>query len=137
MDMEKLKVYYGWSKINAVRKKRSLSVMFENDLSCRRERGQRVLSATQDTVFVRYQDEEEMTDTKAQNRIFTGYDLFLDEKPFNGSLELLLESNSEADKNHVSKNMRERITEALRKAFMLANPDYREPGGQLSLKFGE
>ena len=29
MDMEKLKVYYGWSKINAVRKKRSLSVMFE------------------------------------------------------------------------------------------------------------
>ena len=137
MDMEKLKVYYGWSKINAVRKKRSLSVMFENDLSCRRERGQRVLSATQDTVFVRYQDEEEMTDVKAQNRIFTGYDLFLDEKPFNGSLELLLESNSEADKNHVSKNMRERITEALRKAFMLANPDYREPGGQLSLKFGE
>ncbi len=76
-------------------------------------------------------------DAKAQNRIFTGYDLFLDEKPFNGSLELLLESNSEADKNHVSKNMRERITEALRKAFMLANPDYREPGGQLSLKFGE
>ena len=62
MDMEKLKVYYGWSKINAVRKKRSLSVMFENDLSCRRERGQRVLSATQDTVFVRYQDEEEMTE---------------------------------------------------------------------------
>ena len=137
MDMEKLKVYYGWSKINAVRKKRSLSVMFENDLSCRRERGQRVLSATQDTVFVRYQDEEEMTDAKDQNRIFTGYDLFLDEKPFNGRLELLLESNSEADKNHVSKNMRERITEALRKAFMLANPDYREPGGQLSLKFGE
>lgn len=79
MDMEKLKVYYGWSKINAVRKKRSLSVMFENDLSCRRDRGQRVLSATQDTVFVRYQDEEEMTDAKAQNRIFTGYDLFLDE----------------------------------------------------------
>ena len=78
-----------------------------------------------------------MTDAKAQNRMFTGYDLFLDEKPFNGSLELLLESNSEADKNHVSKNMRERITEALRKAFMLANPDYREPGGQLSLKFGE
>ena len=137
MDMEKLKVYYGWAKINAVRKKRPLSVMFENDLSCRRDRGQRVLSATQDTVFVRYQDEEEMTDAKAQNRIFTGYDLFLDEKPFNGSLELLLESNSEADKNHVSKNMRERITEALRKAFMLANPDYREPGGQLSLKFGE
>ena len=37
-----LKVYYGWSKIGNVRKKRSLSVMFENDAQgCRSERGQR------------------------------------------------------------------------------------------------
>ena len=29
--MEKLKVYYGWAKIGNVRKKRALSVMFENE----------------------------------------------------------------------------------------------------------
>lgn len=134
--MSKLKVYYGWSKIGNVRKKRSLSVMFENDAQgCRSERGQRCLKTIQDTVFERFQDEEEEKQGKFQNRIFTEYSLFLDEKPINGSLERCLLINSEADKNHVSKAMRERISEALRNAFMLANPGYKEPNGQLELKF--
>lgn len=54
---------------------------------------------------------------RQQNRIFTEFSLFLDEKPINGSLEKCLLINSEADKNNVSKAMRERISEALRKAF--------------------
>ena len=41
-DMGKLKVYYGWARIGNVRKKRTLSVMFENEMQgCRSERGQR------------------------------------------------------------------------------------------------
>ena len=44
--------------------------------------------------------------------------------------------NSEADKYHVTKAMRNRISEALRKAFMVAYPDYKEPNGQLTLNFG-
>ena len=134
--MGKLKVYYGWARIGNVRKKRALSVMFENEmLGCRSERGQRCLRTIQDTVFERYQTDEEMTDGKSQNRIFTEYSLFLDEKPINGSLEKILQINSEADKNHVSKAMRDKIMEALHKAFMLANPGYKEPNGQLELKF--
>lgn len=134
--MSKLKVYYGWSKIGNVRKKRSLSVMFENDAQgCRSERGQRCLKTIQDTVFERFQDEEEEKQGKLQNRIFTEYSLFLDEKPINGSLEKILQINSEADKNHVSKAMRDKIMEALHKAFMLANPGYKEHNGQLDLKF--
>lgn len=135
--MGKLKVYYGWSKIGNVRKKRSLSVMFENDAQgCRSERGQRCLKTIQDTVFERFQDEEEEKQGKLQNRIFTEYSLFLDEKPINGSLERCLLINSEADKNHVSRAMRDRISEALRNAFMLANPGYKEPDGQqLELNF--
>lgn len=134
--MSKLKVYYGWSKIGNVRKKRSLSVMFENDAQgCRSERGQRCLRTIQDTVFERFQDEEEEKQGKLQNRIFTEYSLFLDEKPINGSLEKILQINSEADKNHVSKAMRERISEALRKSFLLSNPGYKEPNGQFELKF--
>lgn len=44
--------------------------------------------------------------------------------------------NSEADKNHVSKAMRDQIAEALRKAFMQSNRRYREPGWQqLELNF--
>lgn len=125
--MVKLKVYYGWSKINAVRKKRSLSVMYENSLECRSQRGQRCLSSMQATCYERYQTDEEIKDGLVQNRIFTGYDLMLDEKPINGSLNKILEINSEADKNNVSEKERMIIAGVLRNAFMLANPDYREP----------
>lgn len=134
--MGKLKVYYGWAKTGNVRKKRALSVVFENEMQgCRSDRGQRCLKTIQDTVFKRYQTNEEMADGKSQNRIFTEYSLFLDEKPINGSLERCLQINSDADKNHVSKAVREKIVEALRKAFMLANPGYKEPCRQLELKF--
>ena len=61
--------------------------------------------------------------------------LFFDEKPINGSLNKILQINSEADKNHVSKAMRDKIAEALRKAFLLANPGYKDPNGQLELNF--
>lgn len=135
--MEKLKVYYGWAKIGNVRKKRALSVMFENDIQgCRSDRGQRCLRTIQDTVIERYQTEEEEKDGRKQNRIFTEYSLFLDEKPINGSLDKCLLINSESDRNHVSKAMRDKISEALRKAFLLANPGYKEPNSQLSLHLG-
>lgn len=134
--MSKLKVYYGWAKIGNVRKKRSLSVMFENEVQgCRSDRGQRCLETLQETVFERYQTEEEEMDARQQNRIFTEYCLFLDEKPIKGSLEKCLQINNEADKNHVSKAMRNRIEEALRKSFLLANPGYKDPNGQLTLNF--
>lgn len=134
--MGKLKVYYGWSRIGNVRKKRALSVMFENDAQgCRSDRGQRCLRTIQDTVIERYQTDEEMADGKRQNRIFTEYSLFIDEKPINGSLERCLLINSDADKNNISKAIRDKISDALRKAFMLANPGYKEPCSQLELKF--
>ena len=69
-------------------------------------------------------------------RIFTEYSLFLDEKPINGSLNKILQMNSDADKKQVSKEMRDEIAEALRKAFMQTNRKYREPGWQqLKLNF--
>lgn len=137
MKMGKLKVYYGWSRIGNVRKKRALSVMFENDAQgCRSDRGQRCLRTMQDTVFERYQTKDEEQDGQQQNRIFTEYSLFFDEKPINGSLERCLLVNSDADKNHVSKAMRDKIAEALRKAFMQENRRYKEPDGQqLELNF--
>lgn len=132
--MEKLKVYYGWAKIGNVRKKRALSVMFENEIQgCRSDRGQRCLRTIQDTVIERYQTEEEEKEGWKQNRIFTEYSLFIDEKPINGSLDKCLLINNEADKNHVSKAVRDKISDALRKAFLLANPGYKEPNSQLSL----
>ena len=135
--MGELKVYYGWAKIGKIRKKRAISVIFENELhGCRSERGQRILRAAQETVIERYQDAEEEKAAKDCNRIFTEYSLFLDEKPINGSLNKILQMNSDADKKHVSKEMRDEIAEALRKAFMQTNRKYREPGWQqLKLNF--
>ena len=135
--MGKLKVYYGWARIGNVRKKRALSVMFENEmLGCRSDRGQRCLRTIQDTVIERYQTNEEEKEGKQQNRKFTENSIFLDENPKNGSLNKILQMNSDADKKHVSKEMRDKIAEALRKAFMQTNRKYREPGWQqLKLKF--
>lgn len=84
------------------------------------------MSSIQTTCYERYQTEEEAKDGLKQNRIFTGYDLMLDEKPVNGSLNRILEINSEADKNNISEKERILIADALRAAFMLANPDYKE-----------
>lgn len=86
-------------------------------------------------VIERYQDAEEEKAAKVCTRIFTEYSLFFDEKPINGSLNKILQMNSEADKNHVSKEMRDKIEEALRKAFLKANRGYKEPCGQLTLNF--
>ena len=135
--MGKLKVYYGWAKIGTIRKKRAISVMFENEWhGCRSDRGQKILRAAQETVIERYQDAEEERAAKNCSRIFTEYSLFFDEKPINGSLNKILQMNSEADKKHVSKAMRDKIAEALRKSFMKANRGYREPDDQqLELNF--
>lgn len=135
--MGKLKVYYGWAKLGKIRKKRAISVIFENEWNgCRSERGQRILRAAQETVIERYQDAEEEKAAKDCSRIFTEYSLFLDEKPINGSLNKILQMNSNADKKHVSKEMRDKIAEALRRAFMQTNRKYREPGWQqLELSF--
>ena len=132
--MEKLKVYYGWAKTGNVRKKRALSVMFENEIQgCRSDRGQRCLRTIQDNIIQRNQTKEEENEGRKQNRIIKEYNLILDEKPINGSLDKCLLINSESDRNHVSKAMRDKISEALRKAFLLANPGYKEPNSQLSL----
>lgn len=136
--MSELKVYYGWARIGNVRKKRAISVMFENEWhGCRSERGQRILRAAQETVIERYQDAEEEKAAKDCSRIFTEYSLFLDEKPINGSLNKILQMNSNADKKHVSKEMRDKISDALRKAFLVSNLDYKEPGRQLNFNFKE
>lgn len=134
--MGKMKVYYGWAKITGIRKRIAISVMYENDIQgCRSERGQRCLKTIQETVFERYQTKDEEEDGKKENRIFTEYSIFFDDKKIKGSLEKILYINSEADKNNVSKSVRFNISEALRKAFMMANPGYKEPIRQTSFNF--
>lgn len=113
-----LKVFYGWTKINKVRKAEAISVIFEN-CAQNEEKKMRFLNRMQHTVYTRLQTEEEQHDASFQNRTFTEYSIRLDDKSVRGDLEKALQINFEADKNHVSEEERNVIRQELRKHYKL------------------
>lgn len=107
-----LKVYYGFTRLNKVFKKRSLKIIFENE----RDRSGRNLKRVQSwikIVYIRNQSQKEEKDAELYNRVFTVYELFIDEKPWNGNIEALLEHNFKADYNHVSIEVRTELKDKL------------------------
>lgn len=128
-----MKVYYGWTKLNKVKKHEAISVIYENCSVPERSEWSR--RAAQKTVYVRNQTKEEEKDAIYCNRVYTEYSIFLDSKEVGGSLENALNINYEADKNNVSKAEREKIREALKREFLTTHKHYREYGFQLSLEF--
>lgn len=127
-----LRVFYGWAKIGKIRKKEAISVIFENYIM-REEKTLRAVNKYQETVYVRSQTDEEKKDAQYSTRMFTEYSIFLEDKKIKGSLELALRANSDADKNHISEDMRSEISNALRSHFMLHHSSYKEPIVQLPL----
>lgn len=123
-ELSDLKVFYGWSRLNKIRKKRAISVIFENAREARGDRGERLLKKSQNTYYVRKQTVGEAADGGYKNRIFTEYSLFIDEKPFNGDLESILQCNYESDQNNVSPDELELIRKALRDGFKKSYPMY-------------
>lgn len=113
-----LKVYYGWTKLNKIRKREAISVIFENEAGAGEHcRFSKTLKKLQETVFVRFQTEGEAEDAKAYNRMFTEYSIFLDDKAINGDLEKALQVNFDSDKNHVPEETRLEIKELLRRNY--------------------
>lgn len=129
-----LRVFYGWAKIGKIRKKEAISVIFEND-KMREERTLRAIAKYQHTVYVRQQTETELQDAIDSTRMFSEYSIFLSEKRLQGSLELALKANSDADKNHVSAEERTKIADALRLHYLENHPDYKEPLIQQEINF--
>ena len=130
-----LKVYYGWSKINKIQKREAIAVAFENSEGAGWEnsRSGKSIRKTMTICYERYQTDEEMKDAEFHNRVFTVYNVFLDDKAVKNSLNRALYFNSESDKNHVGIEERKRISEKLRTAFIASHPDYKEPMRQLEL----
>lgn len=124
MGVPKLRVFYGWTRINKIRKDEALSVIFENGRQ-NEDRTQLFVKRMQDTVYVRIQTEGESKEGALSNRMFTEFNIPLSRKPFYGDIEALLRDNYLADENNVSKAERERIREALRKAYIANHPDVR------------
>ena len=111
-----LRVFYGWTRINKVRKSEAISVIFENSKQ-NEDRTMRFINKMQDTVYIRKQTKAEAQDAVGINRMFTEYSIRLDDKRMGGELDKVLETNFEADKNHVSLKERTIIRKELRKAY--------------------
>ena len=115
-NLSKLKVWYGFAVLGSVRKKPSLSVIFDNG-GGDSDRGQKTIKRLQKTFFTRYQTISEAEDGKHQNRILTEYSCFIYDKPFYGDIEKVLDNNYQADINNVDKDTLEQIREALREGY--------------------
>lgn len=119
-----LRVFYGWAKINKIRKKEAISVIFENDGGF--EKNEKKVKLYQNTVYTRFQTKKEMEDAEMSNRTFSEYSIFLDDKQIKGSLKKALEVNFLADKKNVVKEVREEIRRLLEKDFLLNHRNYKE-----------
>lgn len=108
-----LKVFYGWTKVNKIRKNEAISVIFENCVQDANKR-ERFLAKMQETVYVREQTANECLAAQGQNRMYTEYSIRMDDKRIKGDLEKALEINFEADSNNVSTEERETIRQQLR-----------------------
>ena len=129
-----LRVFYGWAKINKIRKKEAISVIFENDGGF--EKNEKKVKLYQNTVYTRFQTKKEMEDAEMSNRTFSEYSIFLDDKQIKGSVKKALEVNFLADKKNVAKEVREEIRRLLEKDFLLNHRNYKEPRSfQTSLFF--
>ena len=133
---EIFRVYYGWAKTGKVRKKEAISVIFENTPGAgQHHRFGKTLAKLQHTVYSRTQTDKEAEDSIGATRMFTEYSVMLDDKKINGSLDAALRANSDADKNNVSKEVRDEIERCLRNFFMEQHPDYKEKTRQLEIEF--
>ena len=115
-ELSNLNVWYGWSVINKIRKKPSLSVIFDNG-GGNTERGIKSLQRFQKTFYTRKQTIDEAEDAKYQNKIFTEYNTFIFEKPFYGDIDKVLDNNYKADINNVSHEVLLEIQLALKKGY--------------------
>lgn len=125
-NKNKLRVFYGWTRINKVRKTEAISIIYENRKQTE-DKVEKFLKRMQETVYVREQTENEMKDGELSNRMYTEYSIRMNEKEIKGSLFKALKVNSEADKNNVSEKERNIISEKLRAAYMMNHPLYQEP----------
>jgi hypothetical protein len=124
--MSNLRVWYGWSKINKIRKREAISVIFENGKQSP-ERTDNFIRKMQNMVYVRHQTDEEAQDAKGINRMFTEYTIFMDDKVIQNSLDFALWVNHQADKNNVSTAELDVIEKKLRTAYMKSHIMYKEP----------
>lgn len=133
-----LRVYYGWRKLNKAIKRESLAVIFMNGHPGPRfdKDGHEGVTRYINVAYSRVQTDGEASDHDLYTQMYSIYEIFMDDKHIQGSLERALKFNYDADKNNVSEVEREIIRKKLREAYLASHPDYHEPRGlQLFIDF--
>lgn len=116
----KARVFYGFSKLTKkVVRKPELAVYFENAVN-NPLANEEWINRKMTVAHVRNQTSDEFTDAIHSNRIWTKYHYYIDEKPFNGDIDHVLERNFQADVNNVPINRLMQIRQDLRIAFFAA-----------------
>lgn len=136
--LQRLRVYYGWRKTNKAIKRESLAVIFLNGNPGPRfdKDGNNGVTRYIHVAYSRLQTEQEMQDCELYIKMYSIYEIFMDDKQIQGSLELALQANYNDDRNQVSEDERQLIKEKLREAYLELHPDYKEPHGvQLFIDF--
>lgn len=132
-----MKVYYGIGKVNKIQKKREIKILYENQNGFRYKNGEsyqdRYIKRAMHLAYTRFQTKEEEKDAIGAITTFTGYSIFIDSKPFNGSLKKALEHNKAAEIKNLSKSELDKIYKALESEFKYVFEDYKEPITELTL----
>lgn len=114
---DKYLVFYGFAKLTKkIVRKRSVVVQYANS-KIFSERQEKYINQKMHIVFQRYQTINEIEDAKFSDRSWTKYEYFVDDKIWNGNLDLVLNENFIAEENHVSIEERKIILEKLKKEY--------------------
>jgi hypothetical protein len=112
-----LYVYYGFRKLTPKAVKKPQLVVFFENANNNPSKNREWVERRMEIVHERVQSADEKTDSPFSNRMFTEYGYLINEKPYYGDIEKVLDANYEADKNHVSVTERETIRKKLREAY--------------------
>ncbi|WP_430933237.1 hypothetical protein [Saccharicrinis sp. 156] len=113
----RLFVYYGFRKLTRKAVKKPQLVVFFENANNNPTKSEEWVNRRIEIIHKREQSEEEKKDSFNNNRMFTEYGYFIEDKPYYGDIEKVLNQNYEADKHHVTKTERDAIRAKLRNAF--------------------
>ncbi|TSE07408.1 MULTISPECIES: hypothetical protein [Aquimarina] len=114
---ERLMVYYGFAKLTPkVMRKHELVIIYENANHNPMKNLEWIFRKTH-LAYIREQSAEERQAASMSNRMFTKYGYFIDDKPWDSNIDMVLSDNFSADEKHVSPSERELIRVMLREKY--------------------
>lgn len=110
--MQKLRVWYGLRKLTAkVVRRPSIIIVYENSWHWKNDEN---IKKMMKVVHTRFQTEQEVSDACKHNRMYSVWELYLNDKRFKKSPELAIRQNSYEDRTQVSEVERNLIADKLR-----------------------